>query len=114
MRISDWSSDVCSSDLLFPLGVGPETVLLGRIAAGVVWVAALLATLLALDRLFAKDYEDGSLDLLVLSPLPLEAKIGRASCRDRVCQYVVISVVAVSLKQKPTIKTHTYNRSYRK
>ena len=61
--------------VLFPLGVGPETVLLGRIAAGVVWVAALLATLLALDRLFAQDYEDGSLDLLVLSPLPLEAAV---------------------------------------
>jgi heme exporter protein B len=42
--------------VLFPLGVGPETVLLGRIAAGVVWVAALLATLLPLDRLFAQDY----------------------------------------------------------
>ena len=61
--------------VLFPLSVGPETVLLGRIAAGVVWVAALLATLLALDRLFAQDYEDGSLDLLVLSPLPLEAAV---------------------------------------
>jgi heme exporter protein B len=61
--------------VLFPLGSGPETVLLARIAAGVVWVAALLATLLALDRLFAQDYEDGSLDLLVLSPLPLEATV---------------------------------------
>ena len=61
--------------IMFPLGVGPETVLLGRIAAGVVWVAALLATLLALDRLFTQDYEDGSLDLLVLSPLPLETAV---------------------------------------
>ncbi|MFE0757165.1 heme exporter protein CcmB [Inquilinus sp. NPDC058860] len=61
--------------VLFPLGVGPELALLGRIAAGVVWVAALLATLLALDRLFAQDYEDGSLDLLMLSPLPLEAVV---------------------------------------
>jgi heme exporter protein B len=61
--------------VLFPLGVGPELALLGRIAAGVVWVAALLATLLALDRLFAQDYEDGSLDLMMLSPLPLEAVV---------------------------------------
>jgi heme exporter protein B len=61
--------------VLFPLGVGPELALLGRIAAGVVWVAALLATLLALDRLFAQDYEDGSLDLMMLSPLPLEAAV---------------------------------------
>lgn len=61
--------------VLFPLGVGPEAALLARIAAGVIWVAALLATLLALDRLFAQDYEDGSLDLLMLSPLPLEAAV---------------------------------------
>ena len=61
--------------VLFPLGIGPETVVLGRIAAGVVWVAALLATLLALERLFAQDNEDGSLDLLVLSPLLLEVTV---------------------------------------
>ncbi len=57
---------------LFPLGVGPESALLGRIASGVIWVAALLATMLSLDRLYQGDYEDGSLDLIALSPLPLE------------------------------------------
>ncbi|MDA0368551.1 MAG: heme exporter protein CcmB [Proteobacteria bacterium] len=57
---------------LFPLGVGPESDLLGRIASGVIWVAALLATMLSLDRLYQGDYEDGSLDLIALSPLPLE------------------------------------------
>ena len=57
---------------LFPFGVGPEAGVLGRIAPGVTWVAALLATLLSLDRLFQADFEDGSLDLLVLAPLPLE------------------------------------------
>jgi heme exporter protein B len=61
--------------VLFPLGLGPERMLLARIAGGVVWVAALLATLLALERLFAQDCEDGSLDLMVLSPLPLEATV---------------------------------------
>lgn len=61
--------------VLFPLGVGPEPALLGRIAAGVIWSAALLATLLALERVFAQDYEDGSLDLLLMSPLPLEATV---------------------------------------
>lgn len=55
--------------VLFPLGVGPEPALLGRIAAGVIWSAASLATLLALERVFAQDYEDGSLDLLLMSPL---------------------------------------------
>jgi heme exporter protein B len=61
--------------VLFPLGLGPERMLLARIAGGGVWVAALLATLLALERLFAQDCEDGSLDLMVLSPLPLEATV---------------------------------------
>ena len=57
---------------LFPLGVGPEPNVLARIAAGVVWVTALLATMLSLDRLFQSDYEDGSIDLMLLAPVPLE------------------------------------------
>ena len=58
--------------LLFPFGVGPEPELLDRIAAGIIWVAALLAAVLSLDRLFAADHADGGLDLIALSPLPLE------------------------------------------
>jgi len=58
--------------LLFPFGVGPEPELLARIAAGIIWVAALLAAVLSLDRLFAVDHADGGLDLIALSPLPLE------------------------------------------
>lgn len=57
---------------LFPLGIGPETNLLARIAAGVLWCAALFASMLSLERLFASDFEDGSLDLLLLVPWPLE------------------------------------------
>jgi heme exporter protein B len=57
--------------MLFPFGLGPEPNLLARIAPGVVWVTALLAVLLSLERLFLADWEDGSLELLVLSPLPL-------------------------------------------
>jgi heme exporter protein B len=60
---------------LFPLGVGPESAVLARIAAGVIWVAALLASMLSLDRLFQADFEDGSLDLLALSNLPLELTV---------------------------------------
>jgi len=56
---------------LFPFGVGPEPQMLARIAPGVIWVVALLACLLSLDRLFQADYEDGSLDDLALSPLGL-------------------------------------------
>jgi len=56
---------------LFPLGVGPETQLLRSIAPGVVWVAALLASMLSLGRLFANDYQDGTLEQLLLTPQPL-------------------------------------------
>lgn len=55
---------------LFPLGLGPEAQLLGRLAPGAIWIAALLAALLPLDRLFGADFEDGSLDLLLLQGLP--------------------------------------------
>lgn len=58
---------------LVPFGVGADLILLGRIAGGVLWVSAALAALLSLDRLFQADYEDGSLDVLLLSPLQLEA-----------------------------------------
>jgi heme exporter protein B len=57
---------------LMPLGVGADLKLLARIAGGVLWVGAVLAALLSLDRLFQGDYEDGSLDLIALSPLSLE------------------------------------------
>lgn len=60
---------------LFPLALGPEPRLLTRIAPGIVWVAALFAVLLSLDRIFLADREDGSLDLLYLAPLPLEAVV---------------------------------------
>ena len=56
---------------LFPLGIGPEVNILARIAPGVLWVTALLAALLSLDRLFAVDFEDGTLDQLVLCGKPL-------------------------------------------
>src|SRR5689334_24902721 len=57
---------------LFPFGVGASPDILARIGAGVVWVVALLAVLLTLDRLWLADHEDGSLELMLLSPLPLE------------------------------------------
>jgi heme exporter protein B len=61
--------------VLFPLGIGPEAEVLRRIAAGIIWVAALLAAVLSLDRLFAADLADGGLDLLVLSAMPLEGVV---------------------------------------
>ncbi|MEW6163793.1 MAG: heme exporter protein CcmB [Pseudomonadota bacterium] len=56
---------------LFPLGIGPEAALLKKIAPGVIWVAALLATMLGLARLFAPDHADGTLEQMVLAPSPL-------------------------------------------
>jgi heme exporter protein B len=61
--------------VLVPLGVGPDPAVLARIAPGILWVGALLACLLSLDRIFALDFEDGSLDLLATAPVPLEGVV---------------------------------------
>ncbi len=61
--------------VLVPLGVGPQPATLSLIAPGILWVGALLACLLSLDRIFALDFEDGSLDLLATAPVPLEAVV---------------------------------------
>ncbi len=61
---------------LFPLGVGPQPDVLREIAPGVVWVAALLAAMLSLPRMFASDYADGTLEQLVLTPQPLTLLVG--------------------------------------
>ena len=62
--------------VLVPFAVGPDPALLSRIAPGVLWLGALLACLLSLDRLLALDHEDGTLDLLATAPLPLEGALG--------------------------------------
>ncbi|MDJ0628583.1 MAG: heme exporter protein CcmB [Rhodobacter sp.] len=61
--------------VLVPFGVGPENATLRAIAPGILWVGALLACLLSLDRIFQLDYEDGSLDLLATAPIPLEGVV---------------------------------------
>lgn len=58
--------------VMVPFSIGPNSEVLGRIAPGVLWLGALLACLLSLDRLLALDWEDGTLDLLATAPLPLE------------------------------------------
>jgi heme exporter protein B len=60
---------------LVPFGVGADPATLSRIAGGILWVGALLACLLSLDRLFQTDWEDGSLDLLATAPVPLEGAV---------------------------------------
>ena len=65
--------------LLVPFSVGPDTGVLAQVAPGILWLGALLACLLSLDRLLALDWEDGALELLATSPLPLEAAIALKS-----------------------------------
>ncbi|MDX5403358.1 MAG: heme exporter protein CcmB, partial [Rhodobacterales bacterium] len=61
--------------VLVPFGVGPDSGLLAMIAPGILWLGALLSCLLSLDRIFALDWEDGSLDLLATAPLPMEGLV---------------------------------------
>ena len=60
---------------LVPFGVGPQSATLRPVAPGILWVGALLSCLLSLDRIFALDHEDGSLDLLATAPIPLEGVV---------------------------------------
>lgn len=60
---------------LVPFGIGPDRGALAPVAPGILWVGALLSCLLSLDRIFALDHEDGSLDLLATAPMPLEGTV---------------------------------------
>ncbi len=80
--------------VLVPLGVGPEGAVLAKIAPGILWVGALLACLLSLDRLFALDFEDGSLDLLATAPIPLEGVVAVKSLAHWLVTGVPLVLVA--------------------
>jgi heme exporter protein B len=80
--------------LLYPFGIGPEPELLGRIGAGIIWVAALLAAVLSLDRLFALDHADGALDLIALSPAPLELVVLAKGAAHWVTTGLPLSVIS--------------------
>jgi len=86
---------------LYPLGVGPELNILARIGPGVLWVGALLSCLLTLDRIFQADFEDGSLDQLMLGSLPVElmalAKIIAHWLTSVVPLILITPILAVSL-----------------
>ena len=88
-----------------PFGVGPDLKLLARIGPAMLWIGALLATLLGLDRLFGEDKEDGALDLLVLSGLPLEvtvlAKCAGAWAATALPLVVVSPVLGLLLGMEP-------------
>jgi heme exporter protein B len=79
---------------LLPLGLGPDLNLLARIAAGVLWIALLLAALLSLPRVFGADYEDGSLDILTMGPLPLELVAAAKALAHWISTCVPLAVLA--------------------
>lgn len=80
--------------VLVPLGVGPDPAVLTRIAPGILWVGALLACLLSLDRIFALDAEDGSLDLLAIAPIPLEGMVAVKSLAHWLVTGLPLTLVA--------------------
>jgi heme exporter protein B len=91
--------------VMLPLSLGPEPARLARVAGGVAWVVLALASLLSLERMFERDFEDGALDLLCLGPLPLEA-VAAVKC---LAQWVVVGaplalaapVAAIALGARP-------------
>ena len=83
--------------VLVPFGVGPQAALLTAIAPGILWVASLLAALLSLDRIFALDFEDGSLALLATSPLPLEGAALMKALAHWITTGLPLTVVAPAL-----------------
>jgi len=99
-RSSDWLNPL----VFFVIVVGPDGQLLSEIAPGVIWVAALLATLLALDGLFRDDFADGSLEQLLLSPHPLPVLVIAKTCAHWLVSglpLVVLSPLLALLMQLP-------------
>lgn len=82
--------------VLVPFGVGPQTDTLAKIAPGILWIGALLACLLSLDRLFATDFEDGSLELLATAPMPLEALVATKALAHWLTTGLPLTLAAVA------------------
>lgn len=91
---------------LFPLAIGPGPEVLGRIAPGIIWVAALLAAVLPLDRLFGADFEDGSLDLLLLSGLPAAAVAGAKAGAHWLVTGLPLLIAAAPLAEMLSMPEH--------
>ena len=81
-----------------PFAIGPDLALLARIGPAILWLGALLASLLALDRLFATDHDDGSLDLLMMSEVPLELTVAAKALAHWLTTGLPLVVVAPLLK----------------
>jgi heme exporter protein B len=92
---------------LFPLGIGPETQLLRSIAPGVVWVAALLASMLSLSRVFENDYHDGTLEQMLLTPQPLFLVVLGKVLAQWLVSEVPLAVIAPLLGVQFDLEPHT-------
>lgn len=82
---------------LIPFGVGPNSENLSIIAPGILWIGALLACLLSLDRIFALDFEDGSLDLLATAPIPLEGVVAMKALAHWITTGLPLTLAAPAL-----------------
>ena len=79
---------------LFPLGIGPEPTLLAKIAPGRLWIAALLAAMPSLGRLFADDFQDGTLDQLVLTAIPLPLAVLSKTAAHWISSGLVLTIAS--------------------
>ncbi len=93
---------------LVPFGVGPDSSTLQIIAPGVLWIGALLACLLSLDRIFQLDFEDGSLDLLATAPIPLEAVVAMKAAAHWVTTGLPLTLAAPVLGVLLNLSTPGY------
>lgn len=80
--------------MLVPFGIGPNPEVLARIAPGIIWIGAILTCLLSLDRIFQLDFDDGSLDMLITSPVPLEATVAVKALAHWVSTGLPLTVIA--------------------
>jgi heme exporter protein B len=80
--------------VLLPIGLGPDQALLQRLAPGLLWIALLLSVLLSADRIFQQDYEDGSLDLMAMGPMPLELVALAKACAHWLSTSLPLAIIA--------------------
>lgn len=93
---------------LFPLGIGPEPQMLARVAPGIIWVAALLASMLSLERLFKADFNDGSLEQMLLSPQPLSILVLAKVLAHWILTGVPLIIIAPLLAVLLNLESNSY------
>ena len=91
---------------MIPFAIGPDLALLARIGPAILWLGALLASLLALDRLFATDYEDGSLDLLMMGGMPLELAVATKAIAHWITTGLPLVIIAPLLGLMLNVDLH--------